>query len=68
LEAVLAAATRSGLPVVSMSTHDATWIENLMAQLGVEIHFRRFPKYDDISLVISQFKKPVFEQLTNVGT
>ncbi len=67
LAAVLCSAVAEGVPLVSMSTFDASWIENLMAQLGVEKHFRQFPNYNEISNVIFQYTKPLYEKLEGVA-
>ncbi len=44
-----------GVPLVSMSTFNASWIENLMAQLRVQKHFRQFPTHDELSNVLTKF-------------
>lgn len=42
------AAVLRGVPLASMSTFNPQWIENLMRQLGIERHFREFPRQSEI--------------------
>lgn len=58
---------KKGTPMVSLSTLNASWIENLMAQQGVHKHFREFPTHDELSSVLNEFTKPVDGQLRGVA-
>jgi hypothetical protein len=67
LDTVLFSCNEQGVPLFSLSSFDASWIENLMAQLGVEKHFRRVPSHEEMSLALSQSKAPRRERLDGIA-
>lgn len=62
MDVILNSANTQGIPLTSIATFDANWIENLMAQLGIEKHFRQFPSYEDALLVLFQYEDPLLDQ------
>ena len=61
MDVILHSAKTQGIPLISIATFGANWIENLMAQLGIEKHFSQFPSYEDVSLVLFQYEEPLRE-------
>ncbi len=67
LDAVRPMAIDEAIPLNSMSTFNASWIENLMAQQGVKKHFRRFPNHGEILNTMIGATKPAGEQVEGAG-
>ena len=63
MKAVRNSALEHKIPLVSLSTFNAIWIENLMGQLGVQKHFRQIPTHEELSNVLIKFASPVNEQV-----
>ncbi|WP_146348499.1 hypothetical protein [Falsiphaeobacter marinintestinus] len=55
-------AIEAGMPLVSLSTFNALWIENLFRQQGVNQHFRNFPTHSELSRTLIQFEELFHEK------
>lgn len=51
LQQVLQKARQGGVPVVTTSQFNPSWIENLMSQFGVTAHFKSFPSRAQLAAV-----------------
>lgn len=66
MDAVRDLVLKHAVPLVSMSTFNVNWIENLMTHLGVYKHFRQFPTHDELSKVVIEYQESVNGQTEGV--